>query len=163
MKSYHLAFIFVLIIALFVGAPLAQSWGDSNRIPQQKMLHTKDNKRNAVALTTISDTGIRLVRFWNYGKLRAEQWRGPNKVNVSDLIELWDQYDVYYEGWIYDNPSAVLFDPKGDDRWAQITTFMVICIQRWDMWLRKKLVTGHYGLMNCHWHPMIPFITENLL
>lgn len=116
MKSHHFAFIFVLIIASFVEAPLAQSWGDSNGIPQRKMLYAKDNKRNAVALTTISDTGIRLVRFWNYGKLRAEQWRGPNKVSVSDLIKRWGQYDVYYEGWIYDNPSAVLFDPKGDDR-----------------------------------------------
>ncbi len=126
MKSHHFAYIYVLIVASFVVAPLAQSWGDSYGIPQQKMPYAEGHKLSAVALTNISDTPIRLVRFWNYGKLRAEQWRGPNKVSVSDLVERWAQYDVYYEGWIYYNPSAVFFDPKSDDRklisdtWAPI-------------------------------------------
>lgn len=155
MKSRHIAYIYVLIIASFVVAPLAQSWGDSYGIPHQKILYDTINKRNAVALTTTSDPGINLVRFWNYGKLRAEQWRGPNRVIVSDLIERWTQYNVYYEGWIYYNPSAVFFDPKSDDRKLISDTWVPIKDQV-ELSMLVKYINSNYDFHPVLWRVLGP-------
>ena len=155
MKSRYFAYIYVLIIASFVVAPLAQSWGDSYGIPHQKMLYDTVSERNAVALTTTSDTGIQHVSFWNYGKLRAEQWRGPNRVIVSDLIERWGQYDVYYEGWIYDNPSAVFFDPKTDDRKIISDTWVPIKDQV-ELSMLVKYISSNYGFHPDLWRVLGP-------
>ena len=149
MNRIYSFFIGVIIVASFVVAPLAQSWGDSYGIAQQKMLFESNNVRNAVALTNISETMVRPVRFWNYGKLRAEAWRGPNKVDVNDLIGRWDQYDVYYAGWIYYNPSAVMFDPKGDDR--KLISDKWIPIK--DQVELSMLV--RYMRSNYHFHPVL--------
>ena len=35
---------------------------------------------------------------------------------MLDLIEHWERYDISYAGLSMENPSAVMFDPKGDDR-----------------------------------------------
>ncbi len=56
------------------------------------------------------------VLLTKYGKLKAAAWRGPNKVTVYDLMAQWERYDAYWAGLAVDNPSGVMFDPKGDDR-----------------------------------------------
>ncbi len=53
--------------------------------------------------------------FGSYGKLRVQP-RGPEKVTIEMLEERWEDYDVYFAGPWIGRPSAVMFDPKDDDR-----------------------------------------------
>lgn len=39
-----------------------------------------------------------------------------NRVTVQDLVKDWQNYSVYFTGHGRGHPSAVLFDPKNDDR-----------------------------------------------
>lgn len=50
-----------------------------------------------------------------YGKLRVQS-EGPEKVTIEMLEERWEDYDVYFAGPWIGRPSAVMFDPKDDDR-----------------------------------------------
>ncbi len=56
--------------------------------------------------------------FTGYGKLMVQ--RGPEKVTIQKLQENWRDYNVYYAGYhgklSTAHPSAVMFDPKNDDR-----------------------------------------------
>ncbi len=64
-----------------------------------------------------------------YGKIRVQSGPGK-KVTVEELALNWHQYDIYYAGYYgklsIKHPSAVMFDPKGDDRclvgdkWAKV-------------------------------------------
>ncbi len=54
-----------------------------------------------------------------YGKIRAQS--GPGKrVTIQELRENWHDYTIYYAGYhgklSIKHPSAVMFDPKKDDR-----------------------------------------------
>ena len=53
--------------------------------------------------------------FGSYGKLRVQP-RGPERVTIEILEERWEDYDVYFAGPWIGRPSAVMFDPKDDDR-----------------------------------------------
>ena len=53
--------------------------------------------------------------FGSYGKLRVQP-RGPERVTIEMLEERWEDYDVYFAGPWIGRPSAVMFDPKDDDR-----------------------------------------------
>ena len=58
-------------------------------------------------------SGCQLIT--NYGKLRLQY--GPDeKMTIQRLEERWQDYDVYYAGVHVQLPSAVIFDPKDDDR-----------------------------------------------
>jgi len=46
-----------------------------------------------------------------------------NRVTVQDLVKDWQNYTVHFTGHGRDHPSAVLFDPKDDDR--------VVIADRW--------------------------------
>lgn len=46
-----------------------------------------------------------------------------DRVTVQDLVRNWQEHSVYYAGHGRGHPSAVLFDPKDDDR--------VIIAHRW--------------------------------
>jgi len=77
----------------------------------------------------------------NYGKLRILS-ANQNEVTIQDLIDKWDDYNIYYsdnyEGY---NPRAalgVMFDPKNDettlvgDRWKKVKDQKdLIDITRW--------------------------------
>ena len=60
-----------------------------------------------------------------YGKLRVQTGLG-GELSLNDLKENWKDYHIYYTGVGPNDPSAVLFDPKGDarriqkDRWKNI-------------------------------------------
>lgn len=66
-----------------------------------------------------------------YGKLRSSAQAGDD-MTIEALEEFWQDYTVYYTGccggFPIDHPSAIMFDPKGDDKhlvvelWQQIET-----------------------------------------
>lgn len=49
----------------------------------------------------------------SYGRLTAA--RGGD-VSIESLVSNWAAYEVYYAGYYSFKPSAILFDPRGDDR-----------------------------------------------
>lgn len=60
-----------------------------------------------------------------YGKLYPSRY--DEKVTIQDLIENYEDYDVYFSGYDTDNPSGIMFDPRNDnrtlkpsDRWMKI-------------------------------------------
>ena len=55
----------------------------------------------------------------SYGKLYLEL-NGRDTVTIEQLVERWQDYDVYYAGVSAHRPSAILFDPKGDNRVIQV-------------------------------------------
>ena len=77
----------------------------------------------------------------NYGKLRILKGT-QNKVTIQDLIDKWEDYNIYYSD-LYDgyNPRAalgVMFDPKNDettlvgDRWKKVSSQKdLIVITKW--------------------------------
>ena len=50
-----------------------------------------------------------------YGKIRLRPG-GPERVTIEKLQEKWQDYTVYYTGLSLEKPSALLFDPKDDDK-----------------------------------------------
>jgi hypothetical protein len=55
----------------------------------------------------------------NYGKVKRLP-KGPDEVTIQDLIEKWEDYDIYYAGsfaryYGVRNPLGVMFDPKNND------------------------------------------------
>ena len=51
----------------------------------------------------------------NYGKLELQYGPGE-KMTIQRLEERWQDYNIYYAGVHIQLPSAVIFDPKDDDR-----------------------------------------------
>jgi hypothetical protein len=52
----------------------------------------------------------------SYGKLRLQS-RDEKKVTIQELKDNWRDYTIYYAGYYgIKQPSAVMFDPKKDDR-----------------------------------------------
>jgi hypothetical protein len=95
-------------------APLASTGGDVYGGYSKNIYGETDGYRKNQKVESRFRDGYAQVK--GYGKLRAGAWRGPNKVNVYDLMDRWKDYDVYWAGLAVDNPSGVMFDPKGDDR-----------------------------------------------
>ena len=62
-----------------------------------------------------------------YGKLRPA-WSPETRVTIEQLYENRLQYDISYAGISIENPSAIIFDPKGDerklssDKWIRVKT-----------------------------------------
>jgi hypothetical protein len=50
-----------------------------------------------------------------YGKLRLAGFSG-NKMTIHELKENWEDYDVSYAGYSVGFPTAIMFDPKDDER-----------------------------------------------
>jgi hypothetical protein len=63
--------------------------------------------------------------FLNYGKLDVV-WPFRTAINIAQIHENWEDYDIYYAGYSTAFPAAVMFDPKGDkrrlvsDAWVQV-------------------------------------------
>jgi len=64
-----------------------------------------------------------------YGKLKIVP-KGPNQVTIQDLIDKWDDYNIYYSdkyaGFSARSPLGIIFDPKNNDtmlmgdRWKKV-------------------------------------------
>ena len=55
----------------------------------------------------------------NYGKVKMLP-KGSGEVTIQDLIDKWEDYDIYYHGsfaryYGARNPLGVMFDPKNND------------------------------------------------
>lgn len=75
------------------------------------------NRRLCPVLITV----LALFLFGGCATLRsggAASIIGPNgeAVTLQDLVKNWEAYDIYYAGISDDTPSALLFDPKNDDK-----------------------------------------------
>ena len=61
-----------------------------------------------------------------YGKIRPVFPEKDDSINISVLIENWQNYDIWRGGSSSARPSGILFDPKGDqraivaDRWSKV-------------------------------------------
>ncbi len=65
----------------------------------------------------------------NYGKLRILR-EGQNEVTIQDLIDKWDDYNIYYSDQFEESkvrtPLGIMFDPKNNDttlvgdRWKKV-------------------------------------------
>lgn len=60
----------------------------------------------------------------SHGKLRF-QAGDRERVTIEQLVERWQSFDVYYSGIAVHKPSAILFDPKGDERTLQVHPWWV--------------------------------------
>jgi hypothetical protein len=59
------------------------------------------------------------ISLKNYGKVKMLP-KGPGEVTIQDLIDKWEDYDIYYSGFFsrdygVRNPLGVMFDPKNTD------------------------------------------------
>ena len=50
----------------------------------------------------------------NYGKLRMIH-KSQNEVTIQDLIDKWEDYDIYYAGVYGPYHWGIMFDPKNND------------------------------------------------
>ena len=50
-----------------------------------------------------------------YGRLQLVSGQGTG-ISIEQLEGHWQDYDIYYSAWPADQPVAILFDPKGDDK-----------------------------------------------
>lgn len=86
--------------------------------------------RTGVSLLCICVVIAGCVGLGNYGTLRlaAGSWEST----VQALMDNWQDYDIYYAGLAYDNPSAIMFDPKTggrrliSDKWVPVTEKSVL-------------------------------------
>ena len=50
-----------------------------------------------------------------YGRLNPVYTK-TDGISLKTVMEHWQDYHIYYAGLSTENPSAVMFDPKGDDK-----------------------------------------------
>jgi hypothetical protein len=74
-----------------------------------------------------------------YGRL-AVQYGSGDKMTLKELEEKWQDYKIYYAGLSKENPSAIMFDPKNDDR-SLISDRWVEVKKREDM---LQIIEGMY-------------------
>lgn len=66
----------------------------------------------------------------NYGSIRVADGRKGN--TIQQLVENWQDYDIYYAGLSYKSPSAIMFDPKKggkrliSDKWMPVSEQSVV-------------------------------------
>ena len=115
-----------------------------------------------------------------YGKLRLLA-DGKERVTIEQLVDRWQDYDVYYSGIAVHKPSAILFDPKGDERTLQVHPWwvrvekkdMLLEILKWIDFYRKfpprlRAVLGpdnaFFGYMYTPWdHALIKVVDDKTL
>jgi hypothetical protein len=115
----------------------------------------------------------------NYGRLSMQQ-KG-DRVTPEDLAQAWDRFNVYYTGYSVENPSAIVFDPKGDERtlhmhrwWTPVKDEKTLrVVMKW-LGLRKEYdpvvyrILGpkgdFYGYMYTAWtHVTIKVVSDHTL
>ncbi len=66
----------------------------------------------------------------NYGTIRVADGKWGN--TIQNLIENWQDYDIYYAGLSYKSPSAIMFGPKKggkrliSNKWVPVTEQPVV-------------------------------------
>jgi hypothetical protein len=90
----------------------------------------------------------------SYGKLRAESGL-KYKLTVDELVEKWQSYHVTYAGVAVDNPSAVMFDPKGDDR-TLVSDKWVTVKDEAELSILIDSMNANYGYYPVLWHVLSP-------
>jgi len=117
----------------------------------------------------------------NYGNLRpADQ---PGEPRIENLRQNWSEYTIYYAGLrageSTDHASAVMFDPKNDDktlkvsRWAKVEDEETLAkliyelqhqpraggyyVKLWKLWGPEGQL---YGYVYTPWHHVIARVTE---
>jgi len=122
-----------------------------------------------------------LAFFGPYGKLWVQPG-GQERVTIEMLEQKWQDYDVYYAGPWIGRPSAVMFDPKGDDNklvphkwWVQVKTREELAEAVWGIRVQQisffplvRMILGPdkqlYGYMYTAWnHVLIKQIDEKTL
>jgi hypothetical protein len=72
---------------------------------------------SAALLMGIAVSGCSGLGQW--GRLGLQP-QGEGKVTPEQLAKTWKEYNVYFAGIVYDKPSALIFDPKGDGKTLQV-------------------------------------------
>jgi len=98
----------------------------------------------------------------NYGKLKIIPY-GPNHLTIQNLIDKWDDYNIYYsdiyDGFSVRSPLGIMFDPKNNDtmlvgdRWKKVSdqktliemTQWIYMTTQYEPWLNEIL--GPDGLL----------------
>jgi hypothetical protein len=119
-----------------------------------------------------------LAFFGPYGKLRVQP-RGAEKVTIEMLEEGWQDYHVYFAGPWIGRPSAIMFDPKGDDKklvphkwWVPVKNEEDLLEVVWgikvgqvDFWPIVWRIMGpddqFYGYMYTAWHHVLIKVVDN--
>ncbi|HUV79152.1 MAG TPA: hypothetical protein VMW06_13965 [Desulfobacterales bacterium] len=117
----------------------------------------------------------------NYGKLKMLP-KGPGQVTIQDLIDNWEDYDIYYAGsfaryYGVRNPLGVMFDPKNNDttlvgdRWEKVRdqktlieiAQMIYPNTQYEPWLREILGPddGFYGYLYYSYGMVILKLTDD--
>jgi len=72
----------------------------------------------------------------NYGTTRVADGQWAN--TIQNIIDHWQDYDIYYAGLSYKSPSAIMFDPKEggkrliSNKWVPVTDKSVVVeIVKW--------------------------------
>jgi hypothetical protein len=115
-----------------------------------------------------------------YGSLRLLAG-GKEGVTMERLVDRWQDYDIYYSGIAVHKPSAILFDPKGDEKTLQVHPWwvrvekkdMLLEILKWMDFYRRfpprlRAVLGpdnaFFGYMYTPWdHALIKVVDDKTL
>ena len=79
-------------------------------------------KKRFEALLIVAGLVLTAYGCASYGYVRSQMVYG-NRITVQGLVKDWQDYTIYFTGHGSGHPSAVLFEPKDDDR--------VIIADRW--------------------------------
>ncbi|MBW1772729.1 MAG: hypothetical protein JRJ82_07540 [Deltaproteobacteria bacterium] len=58
---------------------------------------------------------IEMAGCSEYGRLQLVPGQGTG-ISIAQLEGHWQDYDIYYSVWPADQPIAILFDPRADDK-----------------------------------------------
>jgi len=116
--------------------------------------------------------------FGPWGKLRLQP-RGVERVTYEMLLENWQDYDVYFAGPWKGRPSAIMFDPRGDDRklehhkwWEPIKDEETLAEVAWgiyvgqvsffpEVWRILGPDNQFYGYMYTAWHHVLIKVVDD--
>jgi len=88
-------------------------------------------KRLFSAILVVAGLGLTVYGCATYGTVRSQIVYG-NRITVQDLVKDWGNYTIYFTGHGRGHPSAVLFEPKDDDRviiadrWWKVETYEIL-------------------------------------
>ncbi len=121
------------------------------------------------------------ISLKNYGKVKMLP-KGPGEVTIQDLIDKWEDYDIYYAGsfaryYGVRNPLGVMFDPKNNDtalvgdRWEKVRdqktlieiTQMIYPHTQYEPWLSEILGPDgrFYGYLYYSYGMVVLKLTDN--
>ena len=88
-------------------------------------------KKHFGAVLVLAGLVLAIYGCASYGGARSQMVYG-NRITVQGLVKDWQDYTVYFTGHGRGHPSAVLFEPKDDDRviladrWWKVETYEIL-------------------------------------